>query len=716
MKLACSSAVGILPDVAASGIGLRVLLVDSDPSCLEALSHGVSEFSPLAEVEVAHSGESAIHQIARTEYDAVISDICTPGIEALAQLARTRKLRRHTPTLLITWREERHLAAQALRGGAYDFLRKPIEPARLREVLERTVQLRQRDTQDENHKRRLQRRARRLKQSLAELRQRNAVIHLLQDIAVSANEATSVQAAVQACLSRLCTRMKWPVGHACLAAGQATGGLTPTNLWHLADPERFAEFRQQSESMSFACGDLLPGTVLAKGKPVWIANLQAEPGFLRGAAAVRVGLQSGMAFPVFAGEQVAAVLEFFAACEITLDDTLVEIMTYVGTQLGEVIKRARAEEALRESETRFRSVAQSAKDAIVSADREGRIVFWNRAAQSMFGFAEDEVLGQPLQTLMPDRYRADHLRALERCNATGELRLGDRTLELHGRRKDGTEFPLEISLAHWTTSKGTFYSAIIRDITHRKRNESHIRTLNEELARRLTEIENISRDASEHKRAEEEVKVSLKQKEVLLREVHHRVKNNLQVICSLLKMQSAHLKDKQAQEVFKETQNRVRSIALVHEKLYRTNDMARLDFAEYLRSLALSLFRSCGVNKDSITLTLDLEPVMLNVETSIPCGLIINELLTNALIHAFPRGRGKIKISLRASEGRGCTLSVSDDGIGMPAGVELTAEHLGWQLISALTEQLKAKVNVRREGGTTVEFSFRELLYKERGW
>jgi two-component sensor histidine kinase len=240
--------------------------------------------------------------------------------------------------------------------------------------------------------------------------------------------------------------------------------------------------------------------------------------------------------------------------------------------------------------------------------------------------------------------------------------------------------------------------------------------LNEELQRRLDEIENISRDASEHKRAEEQVKVSLKQKEVLLREVHHRVKNNLQVICSLLKMQSAHLKDKQVQEVFRETQNRVRSIALVHEKLYGTSDLARLDFAEYVRSLATSLFRTCGVNKDTISLTLDLMSVQLNVETAIPCGLIINELLTNALIHAFPHGRGKIRIGLQSAENGTCTLTVGDDGIGLPPNVEVAGQHLGWQLISALTEQLKAEVNVCREGGTTVEITFRELRYKERGW
>jgi PAS domain S-box-containing protein len=712
-----SVAVEAQPAEVATRPDLRLLVIEDDPAVLEALREAVREAHETAVVDVAPSGAAALGRLARTRYDVVISDIKSPGIDALAELARTRKLRRHTPTLLVTWQDECDLAAQALRGGAYDFLHKPIDRARFLEVLDRTLRLRQGDSLAEKRRRQLEHRARGLEQNLAELNQQTAVIRLLQDVAVSANEATNVHNALQASLDRLCAHTHWPVGHAYWVSDDAALTLRSTSLWHLDDAERFKTFRQQTEAMHFPSGAGLPGQVLATGKAAWIADVSCDGNFPRADVAREAGLKSGLAFPVKAGDEVAAVLEFFSTVVVEPNDVFLQIFTHIGTQLGQVIKRARAEEALRASETRFRSVAQSAPDAIISADSQGRIVFWNERAQTMFGYAAEEVLGRDLTLLMPERYRGAHQRGLERFTATGESRLLGQTIELHGRHKDATEFPLEVSLAPWMTSKGKFYSAIIRDITHRKRNESHIRRLNEQLARRLTEIEAISRDATAHKRAEEQVKVSLKEKDVLLREVHHRVKNNLQVICSLLKMQSAYIKDKQALEIFKETQNRVRSIALVHERLYRTNDMARIDFAEYVRGLATQLFRSCGVSTDAVALTLELESAQLNVETAIPCGLILNELLTNALVHAFPGGKGQIRIEFRLCEDNKFTLSVRDNGIGFsPGATAAGAERLGWSLIRALAGQLDATLDITNEGGTEIRITFQELCYKERGW
>lgn len=163
----------------------------------------------------------------------------------------------------------------------------------------------------------------------------------------------------------------------------------------------------------------------------------------------------------------------------------------------EILERKRAEEALRQSEERYRAIASSATDAIVVADSQGRIVGWNKAAVAMFGYEEEEALGKPLTLLMPERYREAHQGAIERLRRRGRPRLLGKTVELHGLRKDGTEFPLELSLAGWTTGEGRFYSGIIRDISERKRAEEELRRLNEQLQRERAEIEALNRSLEE---------------------------------------------------------------------------------------------------------------------------------------------------------------------------------------------------------------------------
>src|SRR5262245_48723428 len=153
----------------------------------------------------------------------------------------------------------------------------------------------------------------------------------------------------------------------------------------------------------------------------------------------------------------------------------------------EIAERQRAEEALRESELRFRSVAQSASDGIIAADSSGNIIFWNKGAQAIFGYAEAEVLEKPLTLLMPLCYREAHQKGLERMRTTGESHIIGQAVALHGLRKDGSEFPFELSLATWQTEAGTFYSGILRDITERQRAEDEIRTLNTELEQRVVE-------------------------------------------------------------------------------------------------------------------------------------------------------------------------------------------------------------------------------------
>jgi PAS domain S-box-containing protein len=243
------------------------------------------------------------------------------------------------------------------------------------------------------------------------------------------------------------------------------------------------------------------------------------------------------------------------------------------------------------------------------------------------------------------------------------------------------------------------------------------------------------KDITELKRSEEQIKASLKEKEVLLREIHHRVKNNMQIISSLLGLQSNYVQDKQILEVLNESRSRIRTMALVHELLYQSEDLARIDFNEYIRHLTSYLFQSAD-KLSVITLNINVDDdISLNVDTAIPCGLIINELVSNSLKHAFPEGVGGttpfhceicIELTHRRKgtapvednnrspswEGLGVgwefTLIVSDNGVGFPQNLDFrNAESLGLQLVNALVNQLKGTIELDRSHGTAFKIMFR---------
>ncbi len=219
-------------------------------------------------------------------------------------------------------------------------------------------------------------------------------------------------------------------------------------------------------------------------------------------------------------------------------------------------------------------------------------------------------------------------------------------------------------------------------------------------------------DVTERRVAEERIRLSLKEKEVLLKEVHHRVKNNLQIISSLLNLQSKYIKDDQALEMFKESRNRIRSMTLIHEKLYRSKDLANIDVSEYIQNLSSNLFRSYSAGR--VNLRTQVDDILLGIDTAIPCGLIINELVSNSLKHAFPEKHGDIFVNLHRDNGK-FTLVVSDNGVGFPETVDFrNTDSLGLQLVCTLTDQLDGVIELNRTGGTEFKITFGEIKYKER--
>jgi two-component sensor histidine kinase len=227
-----------------------------------------------------------------------------------------------------------------------------------------------------------------------------------------------------------------------------------------------------------------------------------------------------------------------------------------------------------------------------------------------------------------------------------------------------------------------------------------------------TLFEQVQAELAERKRAEEQLKASLKEKEVLLKEIHHRVKNNLQIISSLLKLQSAYIKEQQAVDMFKDSQNRIRSMALIHEKLYQSKDLSKIDFAEYIRDLTFNLLRSYKSNSQIISLKTTVNDIWLNIDTAIPCGLIINELVSNSLKHAFtPTNReNQISINLNSDGDKNFLLIISDNGCGFPQELDFrNTESLGLELVCTLTEQLEGTIELDSSTGTSFKINFSEI-------
>ena len=214
-------------------------------------------------------------------------------------------------------------------------------------------------------------------------------------------------------------------------------------------------------------------------------------------------------------------------------------------------------------------------------------------------------------------------------------------------------------------------------------------------------------------KAEEQVIRDLEEKNVLLKEVHHRVKNNLQIVSSMLKLQAAYITDERALELFQNSRDRVKTMALIHDTLYRSKDIANIDFADYVRKLTTQIFISYGVNSELIKLKINIKDILLDINIAIPCGLIINELVSNSLKYAFPDGKsGEINI-IFTYKNKINTLCVKDNGIGISGEIDLkNPPTLGLLLINSLTKQLNGTLKIEKVKGTSFKITFKEIDIK----
>ncbi|MDD2321325.1 MAG: PocR ligand-binding domain-containing protein [Geobacteraceae bacterium] len=338
------------------------------------------------------------------------------------------------------------------------------------------------------------------------------------------------------------------------------------------------------------------------------------------------------------------------------------VTNYRGVVL-DITEHKQAEEALRF--TQF-AVDHSSSQAFWTTP-EGHIFYVNEAACRTLGYSREELVGMTISDIgptFPPEVFAEHWQDLRQK--------GSITFETVHRAKDGRVYPVEINANLVVFDNKKYNCAFATDI-------------------------------SERKRIEESLQVSLAEKTVLLQELHHRVKNNLQIISTLLDIQSDAIADVQVKSYFRECQNRINSLALVHEQLYQSCDLASVDLAEYISRLATYLFSSFVKDPARIALELDTESVSLNIDQTIPCGLIVNELISNSLKHAFPDNRaGTISVRLKVAAEGWITFTVADNGIGLPADLESRKTHsLGLQLVHMLVRQLQGELEIHNDGGTS---------------
>ena len=306
----------------------------------------------------------------------------------------------------------------------------------------------------------------------AVLRRERAFLGLLKAIAVAANEARTVDEALQRTLDEVCAYTGWPVGHVYLP-GEA-GAFVPSELWHLED-EGLHPFRELTQRTPLPPGVGLPGRVARSGEAAWVPDVTTDSNFPRAGVAGEVGLRAGLGFPVLAGGEVVAVLEFFTSERLEPDETLLELATHLGSQLGRVVERRRAENALRDSEERTRSIIETAGDAFIGMDDAGRVTDWNRQAELLFGWAREDVIGKLVaDVIVPEDLRSAHRNALQRFVDTGQPSILGRRLELEALPRDGRRFPVELTV--WATRVGRTYgfSAFVHDISERKRLEGEL--------------------------------------------------------------------------------------------------------------------------------------------------------------------------------------------------------------------------------------------------
>ncbi len=353
-----------------------------------------------------------------------------------------------------------------------------------------------------------------------------------------------------------------------------------------------------------------------------------------------------------------------------------------GGYIRDIRRRKEAEKQLIETKNRYKTIFENTGTAMVIFNKDGIVTLINSEMEELLGLKKEEVenKGRWVEFVHPD-----------------DLPM---MLDYHQQReKDPRSAPSSYETRFIVKGGEVHYTKITVD----KIPDT------DEYVTSVVDLTDLLNAYKKLEKSEGDLRDALAEKEILLKEIHHRVKNNLMVISSLLNLQSKYIQDEVALDIFRESQNRAKSMALIHERLYRSTDLKRIDFGDYIRTLTTDLYHTYATEARGIKLNMDLEDIMVDINTTVPLGLILNELVTNSLKYAFPEGsEGEINIKFYKKDDE-LILIIGDDGVGFPEELDFRhTETLGLQLVNNLTNQISGKIELDRTNGTKFKITFKE--------
>lgn len=499
-------------------------------------------------------------------------------------------------------------------------------------------------------------------------------IKLIYNLMMIANQDMKLTRTLGESIREICEYMCWDVGHVYCLADDESQEFYPTDIWYIEE-DKFRAFKKIMMEIRFNPGVGLVGEVIESGEPQWYSNAHEDSSFVCRMADIDLHIKACFGLPILIKNKVVGVLEFFSSQKFSQDPELLKKMATIGHQLGRTIERERSESLIKKNSKFFQQLFEYAPAGIIILDKEKKVIDINNNFSSIFGYHSEEVVGRKIDNLLVPEVSRDNAKDLTLQAFKGKS-VSKTTIRW---RKDGTKVPV---LIH---------------------------TLPVVIDNEIESIFGIYVDLSKIKDTEHQLRNSLEEKKFLLQEIHHRVKNNLALITSLLELQIHQAEHEIAIKQLRDNQSRVYSMAMVHEQLYQLGSFSYLELDVYIENLVNKISTIFENPNTQINLTFKTESVKVSLDTAIYCGQLINEIVTNAFKHAFQdTSKGNIIISL-ACQNETIGLEIIDDGQGIPQKVLNNEQtYLGLMLINTLTKQLQGEIEVDVEKGTTFKVRFPE--------